>query len=148
MCGYNGLPVLFLNRIIKLNNLKEIKKELKAYAEKKDLQYNETVYTFVIQAYRLSKALKLDRKVLMPFVFDAIYFASNMETKKTLRIKKYTEAEPNKFNYYTHLQLVITKFLFEHYEAPLLFVEQAFYNSLFWKLSCIQRDRRFKKEDK
>ncbi len=142
------MGVLFVKGLVLYSKkVEEVKDALiNKFGSKKE-EILEANYFFVLNS--LTHNLFFENEELMkPFLFEAMYWASNKQTKKKIRISSLDDIEKNKNeDFYTKLETLIYTAIAKKYKDKdfLLPIKIGDYTRAFYELSCIQRDKRKKR---
>jgi len=139
---------LFIKRLVLYSkSVEEIKQSLidKFGSKKEDIL--EANYYFVLHSLTHNLFFR-NEDLMKPFLFEAMYWASNKQTKKKIRISNLDDIEKNKNDdFYTKLETLLYVSIAKEYKDKefLLPIKIGDYARAFYELSCIQRDKRKKR---
>lgn len=141
------LPVPFLNKLRKIDSIKEIKAELADFAIKNDFHKKEVTYAYVRVILKNGVFFSIDREVANNLLFDAAQWASTLESKQKTKPKKIEDIKEkrNSKPFTKLLKHLINSLIIEfhsHENDNIKFdIELSDYLEIMYELSCIKRDR-------
>ena len=122
----------------------DIKKEIKKIEKERKVESGEISYVILLKILRNKVRTNINDIDFRDLLFDSVYWASKIETKRKIRPKNYKELPREKpDNYFTNLQKHYVLYSQKKYKEKelLLKIELESFFRLCFELTCIKRDR-------